>query len=75
MACNFDFAASYGALGRGYIEVHHAMPLADHGQRETDPKSDLIVLCANCHRMVHRRRDVCLTLGELRSKLGVGSAA
>jgi predicted HNH restriction endonuclease len=75
MACNFDFAASYGALGRGYIEVHHAMPLADHGQRKTDPKSDLIVLCANCHRMVHRRRDVCLTLGELRSKLGAGSAA
>lgn len=69
MACDFDFAASYGALGAGYIEVHHAMPLAEYGIRETDAKTDLIVLCANCHRMVHRKRDVCLTLEELQSKL------
>lgn len=69
MACHFDFAASYGMLGSGYIEVHHSMPLAEHGTRATDPKTDLVVLCANCHRMVHRKRGVCLTLEELQSKL------
>lgn len=37
--------------------------------RETDPKLDLAELCANCHCMVHRRRDTVLTLDELRAKL------
>lgn len=55
--------------GKGYIEVHHSMPLAEHGVRETDPTRDPICLCANCHRMVHRRRAVCLSLSELRAKL------
>lgn len=70
MACKFNFAQSYGTLGDGYIEVHHAIPLSEKRKRTTDPKRDLIVLCANCHRMVHRKRNVCLTLDELRSKLG-----
>jgi predicted HNH restriction endonuclease len=67
--CEFDFGKVYGQHGEGFIEVHHAIPLADHGVRETDPKTDLIVLCANCHRMVHRKRGVCLSLDELRNKL------
>jgi 5-methylcytosine-specific restriction protein A len=25
-ACDFDFAATYGELGEGYIEVHHIGP-------------------------------------------------
>jgi predicted HNH restriction endonuclease len=48
------------------------MPLAEHGVRKTDPKRDLTVLCSNCHRMVHRRRTVCLSLEELRHHLRVG---
>jgi predicted HNH restriction endonuclease len=67
--CGFDFEATYGILGRGYIEVHHSMPLAAFGVRKTDPASDLAVLCANCHRMVHRQRDVCLSLDELKAIL------
>lgn len=66
MGCRFDFAMVYGPTGAGYIEVHHAMPLAEYGRRETDPAKDLVVLCANCHRMVHRRRGICLSLSELR---------
>lgn len=70
MGCGFDFDTVYGpSHSRGYVEVHHCIPLADKGVRKTDPKTDLIVLCANCHRMVHRRRDVCLSLDELRAKL------
>jgi hypothetical protein len=72
MGCGFDFGATYGDIGAGYIEVHHAMPLAEHGVRKTDPKRDLTVLCSNCHRMVHRRRTVCLSLEELRHHLRVG---
>ncbi|MFD6887805.1 HNH endonuclease [Streptomyces sp. NPDC059957] len=53
--CAFDFSSAYGALGDGYIEVHHTLPLHISGPRETR-LSDLALLCANCHRMCHRSR-------------------
>ncbi|MFE0960103.1 HNH endonuclease [Streptomyces fungicidicus] len=54
-ACGFDFALTYGALGEGYIEVHHVTPLYISGPKETGLE-DLACLCANCHRMCHRPR-------------------
>lgn len=51
--CSFDFLASYGERGRDYIEVHHVLPLHVSGQATTR-LDDLELLCANCHRMVHR---------------------
>ncbi|RMA40889.1 hypothetical protein D9R08_17155 [Rhodophyticola porphyridii] len=65
MACGFNFERAYGSWGKGFIEVHHVVPLAEAGRSETNPATDLIVLCANCHRMVHRKRGVCLSLDEL----------
>lgn len=53
--CGFDFAARFGPLGDGYIEAHHTLPLAHSGPTRTKP-SDLALVCANCHRMLHRRR-------------------
>ncbi|MFJ2270283.1 HNH endonuclease [Streptomyces sp. NPDC088846] len=53
--CAFDFGLSYGALGKGYIEVHHRLPLHASGPRETK-LDDLAFLCANCHRMCHKSR-------------------
>ena len=69
MGCGFNFGDFYGEVGRGFIEVHHVIPLADSGQRETNPLTDLIVLCANCHRVVHRNSDICLSLDELRTHI------
>ncbi|MFF4400198.1 HNH endonuclease [Streptomyces sp. NPDC001480] len=51
--CSFDFAAAYGDLGDGYIEVHHRLPLHISGVTETQI-ADLALLCANCHRMCHK---------------------
>lgn len=51
--CGFDFESFYGARGQEYIEVHHTLPLHASGERKTQLK-DLILLCANCHRMIHR---------------------
>ncbi|WP_145502835.1 HNH endonuclease [Streptomyces sp. CFMR 7] len=53
--CDFDFGSVYGDLGRGYIEVHHRLPLHVTGLRETR-LDDLAFLCANCHRMCHKSR-------------------
>lgn len=52
-ACGFDFAAQYGVLGEGFIECHHRVPFADGEERETT-LADLALLCANCHRMIHK---------------------
>lgn len=52
--CKFDFNRAYGAHGDGYIEVHHVVPLHEVGESQTK-LSDLALLCANCHRMSHRR--------------------
>lgn len=66
--CNFDFSATYGALGDGYIEVHHCKPLANIIVGEPTKLSDLAVVCANCHRMLHRR-SLTLSLDGLRAYL------
>ena len=52
-ACGFDFKAKYGSLGKDFIEAHHVTPLTE-GPRRTR-LDDLMMLCANCHRMVHRQ--------------------
>jgi len=62
-ACGFDFLASYGERGRGFAECHHKLPLAD-GTRTTYLR-DLAIVCANCHRMLHRGD--LISVEELRS--------
>ncbi|WP_371480561.1 HNH endonuclease [Kitasatospora sp. NBC_00315] len=52
--CDFDFQRAYGERGAGYIECHHVVPLHEAGESRTK-LSDLALICANCHRMVHRR--------------------
>lgn len=55
-ACDFDFGVAYGAVGDGYIEVHHLEPVHAMGApRVVDPANELVPLCSNCHRMAHRR--------------------
>ncbi len=53
--CDFDFAAVYGALGDGFAECHHLTPLAELDGTGLTRLSDLAIVCANCHRMLHRR--------------------
>jgi 5-methylcytosine-specific restriction endonuclease McrA len=53
-ACGFDFSHTYGDHGLDYIECHHRVPL--HASGETTTKlADLVLLCSNCHSMIHRR--------------------
>ncbi len=67
MACGFRFEDVYGARGKDYIEVHHIRPVSESPETcATDPREDMIVVCANCHRMIHRRQDRILTLEELK---------
>ncbi|MEV1292736.1 HNH endonuclease [Pseudonocardia sp. NPDC049635] len=53
--CRFDFETVYGDRGRDFIECHHRDPLSVSGPRQT-ALGDLVLLCSNCHRMIHRYR-------------------
>jgi len=67
--CGFDFAEKYGKLGEGYIEIHCLKPHTSiRGERDVDPKNDLMPLCSNCHRIIHKS-DPMLTVEELKKML------
>ncbi|HDX9623498.1 TPA: EVE domain-containing protein [Bacillus anthracis] len=69
-ACGFNFEEVYGERGEGFIEIHHIKPLSTLEEAIViDPETDLVPLCANCHRMVHRRKDKVLTIEELKALL------
>lgn len=55
-ACNFNFESRYGNIGRNYIEAHHIIPISELDKTKIylDPAEDFTVLCANCHRMIHK---------------------
>jgi 5-methylcytosine-specific restriction protein A len=65
--CGFDFEEKYGDRGRGYIEIHHTKPLSSFDEEQiVDPKTDLVPVCSNCHRMIHRRRNRVLSFEEMK---------
>jgi 5-methylcytosine-specific restriction protein A len=71
--CDFDFGAVYGESAQGYIEAHHLVPLSEIPDGESvtlDPEKDFAVLCANCHRTIHRK-DAPKLVAELRLLPGV----
>jgi len=64
--CCFDFEKEYGILGKGFIHIHHIIPISDSGRAyRVDPINDLRPVCPNCHSMLHRRNPP-LTIDELR---------
>lgn len=67
-ACGFNFKEIYGTQGEGFIECHHNIPLHSIEGETRTMISDLTLLCSNCHRMVHRKKD-WLTLQQLKNLL------
>lgn len=73
IACQFNFEKRYGEAGKGYIEIHHLNPFAERsdaisGKPIRTKAEDVVPLCANCHRVVHRTRP-CMTLDALMSTI------
>jgi 5-methylcytosine-specific restriction protein A len=71
-ACGFAFDRVYGELGRHFIEAHHLTPLhkyTESGAVSLNASRDFAVLCANCHRMVHRNRSRTLSVADLQAAL------
>jgi hypothetical protein len=71
-ACGFDFEAEYGVLGRDYIEMHHTTPLHTTDASRTRvagalADGRLVPLCANCHRMAHKKRSGVYSVAQLQT--------
>jgi 5-methylcytosine-specific restriction protein A len=69
-ACSFEFGIAYGERGKGFVEVHHALPVYQLRPGTKTRLADLHLPCANCHRMVHAKRP-WLTLDQLRNCIRV----
>lgn len=65
-ACGFNFKKFYGIIGDSFAEAHHRTAIS-LGTR-TNTIRDIDVLCANCHRMVHKENPP-ITLDRLRNMI------
>lgn len=62
--CGFNFENVYGDLGKDYIEGHHTKPVSELEEGEHTSVKDILLVCSNCHRMLHKKRP-CLAKLEL----------
>lgn len=67
--CSLLFEEQYGDIGKGFAEAHHVVPLAQLRANTRIIPEDLITVCANCHRMLHRMRGVRSDWRSLRKQV------
>jgi len=68
--CEMNYEEVYGVIGKGYIEAHHKNQLSISGITDTQTE-DLALLCASCHRMIHKlmRQDEYASYEMLKRKI------
>ena len=74
-SCGRDFSSVAGGLGRRCLVVHHKRQLRDTDQPVETKLTDLAVVCANCHMMIHADSSKALTVAALRRRLSKTSPA
>ncbi|HKV05386.1 MAG TPA: HNH endonuclease [Candidatus Acidoferrales bacterium] len=72
--CGFNFGDVYGDHGKDFIECHHTKPVSMLEEGHKTRIDDLALVCANCHRMIHRRRP-WLSIAELKELVARASVA
>lgn len=54
IVCGFDFERVYGEIGKGFIHIHHVVPISTIGENyKVNYDTDLVPVCPNCHAMLH----------------------
>jgi hypothetical protein len=67
-ACGFETRKAYPWLELDFAEVHHVRPLGQAASKHKVRLDDLAILCANCHRMIHRTSPI-MSVAAFRRKL------
>jgi hypothetical protein len=65
-ACGFNAHSSYGIDPDKLIEAHHKVAVSELEAGSYTRVQDLLMLCPNCHRVVHHRRP-WLSVDELKA--------
>ena len=71
VGCGFRSERAYGPDTRGVIEIHHTEPLflrsgVSWRMAIAEALEQVVPLCPNCHRVVHKDQGHCMPLSELR---------
>jgi len=57
-------------LRQKVIEIHHIKPMYSiKGEISVNPYINLVPLCSNCHKMIHRKMKEPLTIDELKRNM------
>ena len=67
--CARDFTKYLDDLGQRVLEVHHKQPLAFNKFAKVTYLSNLVVLCSNCHTLVHANGKRPMAISTLRNKI------
>lgn len=68
--CGFDYKELLNGKGVRVLQVHHRKQLAASDAPRVTHLSDLAVVCANCHLLIHMNPRQALEIEELRKMLG-----
>lgn len=67
--CGLDLESVYGPIAKGFVHVHHVVPISRVGRRYVvDPVNDLVPVCPSCHGVIHLSKPP-LSLEGLRASL------
>lgn len=72
--CCFDFEEFYGKFGKGFIEIHHQKPIFKFEDEDITKTIDValqnvVPICSNCHRMIHRKKEYPLDIDMLKKNI------
>jgi 5-methylcytosine-specific restriction enzyme A len=67
--CDVDYSNLLGGKGVRVLQVHHRKQLAADDAPRLTHLSDLAVVCANCHMLIHMNPKNALDIDELRGML------
>lgn len=73
--CERDFTKLLGGRGVRVLQVHHREQLSARDAPTVTRLADLVVVCANCHLLLHLDARKTLSVDKLRSLLGIASSA
>ena len=68
IVCGMDFEEMYGEIGKGFIHIHHVVPISTINKNyRVNYEKDLVPVCPNCHAMLHYgEKGKVLTVDDLK---------
>ena len=71
--CGFNFEENYSKFGQDYIEFHHIKPISVYEEdgkiiNLEEARQNLVPLCSNCHKILHRNSITVEQLKEAMNK-------